>query len=126
MDYKIIQEIIKTMDNSKLTELEINWQGIILKMKKGGSNLTSGNGFNAAINEDKQSQIFCKNDTEEEHDDILCTEYDEKDCSVVKSPIVGTFYASPGTDKPPFAAVGQTVKKGQVLCIIEAMKLLMK
>ena len=40
------------------------------------------------------------------------------------SPIVGTFYRSPGPDAPPFADVGQNVKKGQVLCIVEAMKVM--
>ena len=40
------------------------------------------------------------------------------------SPIVGTFYRSPGPDAPMFADVGQTVKKGQVLCIVEAMKVM--
>ncbi len=40
------------------------------------------------------------------------------------SPIVGTFYRAPGPDAPPFADVGQTVKKGQVLCIVEAMKVM--
>ena len=40
------------------------------------------------------------------------------------SPIVGTFYRSAGPDAPPFADVGQTVKKGQVLCIVEAMKVM--
>jgi acetyl-CoA carboxylase biotin carboxyl carrier protein len=41
----------------------------------------------------------------------------------IKSPIVGTFYRSPGPDKPVFAKVGDTVKAGDVVCIIEAMKL---
>ena len=44
--------------------------------------------------------------------------------AVVKSPIVGTFYRSAEPDSPPFVEVGTTVKKGQVLCIIEAMKLM--
>ncbi len=43
---------------------------------------------------------------------------------VVSSPFVGTFYRSPSPDAPPFADVGQKVKKGQTLCIIEAMKLM--
>ena len=42
----------------------------------------------------------------------------------VPSPMVGVFYASPSPSDPPFAAVGQKVKKGDVLCIIEAMKLM--
>lgn len=44
--------------------------------------------------------------------------------SVVKSPIVGTFYSAPSPDKPPFVTVGQHVKKGDVLMIIESMKLM--
>lgn len=44
--------------------------------------------------------------------------------AVVKSPIVGTFYRSPEPGLPPFVEVGSEVKKGQVLCIIEAMKLM--
>ena len=42
----------------------------------------------------------------------------------VKSPIVGTFYAAPAPDAPPFVKVGDKVKSGQVLCIVEAMKLM--
>ncbi len=44
--------------------------------------------------------------------------------NVVKSPIVGTYYSSPAPDKPPFVKVGQKVKKGDVLMIIESMKLM--
>jgi acetyl-CoA carboxylase biotin carboxyl carrier protein len=44
--------------------------------------------------------------------------------SYVSSPFVGTFYQAPSPDSPPFTAVGQKVKKGQVLCIVEAMKLM--
>lgn len=42
----------------------------------------------------------------------------------VKSPMVGTFYTSPNPDAPPFADIGQTMRKGETLCIIEAMKLM--
>ena len=48
----------------------------------------------------------------------------EIELAVVKSPIVGTFYRSPEPGAPPFVEIGTTVKKGQVLCIIEAMKLM--
>jgi acetyl-CoA carboxylase biotin carboxyl carrier protein len=46
------------------------------------------------------------------------------DLAIVKSPIVGTFYRASEPSAPPFAGVGDTVRKGQVLCIIEAMKLM--
>ncbi|HEX2712384.1 MAG TPA: acetyl-CoA carboxylase biotin carboxyl carrier protein [Candidatus Acidoferrales bacterium] len=47
-----------------------------------------------------------------------------EDFHTVKSPIVGTFYAAPSPDAQPFVKLGDTVKPGQVLCIIEAMKLM--
>jgi len=47
-----------------------------------------------------------------------------EDLYVMKSPIVGTFYAAPAPNAPPFVNVGDTVQLGQVLCIIEAMKLM--
>ena len=49
---------------------------------------------------------------------------EDTDFAVVKSPIVGTFYRAPEPGAKPYADVGDTVKKGQVLCIIEAMKLM--
>jgi acetyl-CoA carboxylase biotin carboxyl carrier protein len=49
---------------------------------------------------------------------------DGEELAVVKSPIVGTFYHAPEPGAPPFASIGDVVRKGQVLCIIEAMKLM--
>jgi acetyl-CoA carboxylase biotin carboxyl carrier protein len=49
---------------------------------------------------------------------------EEVELAIVKSPIVGTFYRSPEPEAPSFVDIGSTVKKGQVLCIIEAMKLM--
>ena len=48
----------------------------------------------------------------------------EEDLFIVKSPIVGTYYEAPSPGTPPFVKAGDTVKEGQVLCIIEAMKLM--
>lgn len=48
---------------------------------------------------------------------------DNSDYITVKSPMIGTFYRSPGPDKDPFVSVGDEIKKGSVVCIIEAMKL---
>lgn len=49
---------------------------------------------------------------------------EKKSGNIVTSPFVGTFYRSPSPDSDPYAEVGQTVKEGQVLCIVEAMKLM--
>lgn len=48
---------------------------------------------------------------------------EESNLITIKSPMIGTFYRSPGVDKDPFISVGQTINKGDTVCIIEAMKL---
>ena len=55
---------------------------------------------------------------------VLTAADDDVDFAIVKSPIVGTFYRSSEPGAKPFVDVGETVRKGQVLCIIEAMKLM--
>ena len=55
---------------------------------------------------------------------VLATADEALDLAVVKSPIVGTFYRAPEPGAKPYAEVGDVVRKGQVLCIIEAMKLM--
>jgi acetyl-CoA carboxylase biotin carboxyl carrier protein len=48
----------------------------------------------------------------------------KEELHVIKSPIVGTFYAAPSPDAPPFVKVGDAIQTGQVVCIVEAMKLM--
>jgi acetyl-CoA carboxylase biotin carboxyl carrier protein len=55
---------------------------------------------------------------------VLTAANEDVDLAIVKSPIVGTFYRASEPGSPPFVETGQAVKKGQVLCIIEAMKLM--
>jgi acetyl-CoA carboxylase biotin carboxyl carrier protein len=55
---------------------------------------------------------------------VLTAESEDVDLAIIKSPIVGTFYLAPEPGAKPYAEVGQTVRKGQVLCLIEAMKLM--
>jgi len=55
---------------------------------------------------------------------VLAPTSDDVDLAIMKSPIVGTFFRSAEPGAPPFVEVGQGVKRGQVLCIIEAMKLM--
>ena len=51
-------------------------------------------------------------------------EDDEDEAFIIKSPLVGTFYAAPAQDAEPFVKIGDRVKKGQVLAIVEAMKMM--
>lgn len=141
MDFKAIEEMIKTMDGSKLGYLEVNWHGISIVMRKQGEPdvLTQLRGeSNAEVESQKnfhqestESKVDMKKDKEEIIEIIKEDVKEEvkpviEDANVkeVVSPIVGTFYASSSPEKPPYVKVGSKVKKGDTLCIIEAMKLM--
>jgi len=57
-------------------------------------------------------------------EDVPAAEEPALDGHVLTSPIVGTFYAAPSPDSPPYVEIGGRVEKGQVVCIVEAMKLM--
>ncbi len=57
-------------------------------------------------------------------EDVPAAEEPPLDGHVLTSPIVGTFYAAPSPDSPPYVEIGARVEKGQVVCIVEAMKLM--
>ena len=113
------------MGNSKLTEMEIEFQdGIKIKMKK-----DSGNMQNIPI---IQSQVMpvssiSKVPVQEvnvNNTNVVENKESEVKGITVKSPMVGTFYSKSSPSSEPFVKIGSKVKKGDTLCIIEAMKLM--
>lgn len=120
MDYKSIQELIKTVSNSMLTLLELESEGIKIKMEKKQGNIVVDSipevTKTIAM---KEEPATAENKPNEEKKEEL-----KEEGFIVNSPIVGTFYRSSGPDSEPFVKVGSKVKKGDVLCIIEAMKLM--
>ena len=144
MDFNAIKEMIKTMDDSKLGYLEVNWHGISFVMRKEGESDFSKqsrsdlslieeddhNDFSQEIaqsNLDNKKEIlkeeFTENIKEDAKEDVNPV-IQEANIKKVVSPIVGTFYGSSSPDKPAYVKVGSKVKKGDTLCIIEAMKLM--
>lgn len=115
MTLKDIQKIIKDFESSELTELELEFNDVKLRLSKNKtttSNLVLPNEqvlMNENNSNDNTSQI-------EPH-----INYPTKP---IKSPLVGTFYLASSPDSEPFVSVGQKVKKGDVVCIIEAMKIM--
>lgn len=117
MDLKNIGELIKIMSGSTIKLLEIKEKDVYIKLEKEDSKVT--------INDGK----LVSNAIKDEKIDVQITDLDIEDCEdknfiSVLSPIVGTFYEASAPDKEPFVKVGDKVKKGDVLCIIEAMKLM--
>jgi acetyl-CoA carboxylase biotin carboxyl carrier protein len=125
-----VREILALMRDNGLSEFEIEREGLRLRLRKetvvtvaaapalpvgtvapvvvAGPAVASGTGGGASVEAPATGP-----DTA-----------DEIELAVVKSPIVGTFYRSSEPSAPAFVEIGTTVKKGQVLCIIEAMKLM--
>ena len=121
MDFKNIQELIRTVSESELTSFEIENDGISIKMQKGV--LSTDSKSQDKIITDKEPKIISKKINENFKSLEQEIEVDEN-IEIVKSPIVGIFYSSSSPKDDDFVKVGSKVKKGQTLCIIEAMKLM--
>ncbi|MBV4419590.1 acetyl-CoA carboxylase biotin carboxyl carrier protein [Clostridium tyrobutyricum] len=132
MDFKAIEEMIQTMDSSSLGYLEVNWQDISIVMKKKGeSGLIKlshpDNNLEELKDQFKQIKESKKDTDDEEIKDIPNIKQEVKQDDTIKeiaAPIVGTFYIKSGPDKPDYVSIGDKVKKGDTLCIIEAMKIM--
>lgn len=111
MEYEKIKQLMEDMGNSKLTSISIDFpDGTKISMQREKEVV-------------KVSEVAIKKEgivTEP----IQEVKEEKKEGNIVNSPMVGTFYSKPSPDQNPFVEVGKTVKKGDVLCIIEAMKLM--
>jgi acetyl-CoA carboxylase biotin carboxyl carrier protein len=124
MDFDEITKILEMMREHELSEFELERDNFKLRIRKntGGQPApafphpaSTQAAIPAAAPTAPASAPTASELTEAE---------EEMELAVVKSPIVGTFYRAPEPGAKPFAEVGEVVKKGQVLCIIEAMKLM--
>lgn len=130
MNTEQILQFIDAVSNSSLSEFKYEGDGVKFSLKKSAKG-KSGNGINAFSGENDDFQTnntfdsnpIIKNEMEEE-----AVKEQEKhpagEGNVIKSPLVGTFYAAPSEDLEPFVKPGDHVEKGQVLAIVEAMKLM--
>lgn len=112
MEYEKIKQLMNDMGNSKLTSIDIDFpDGTKISMKKEST---------------KEIQIIQKSEQLNENEkQIEVAEKEElQDGEIVKSPMVGTFYSKPSPNANSYVEIGQKVKKGDVLCIVEAMKLM--
>lgn len=111
MDLKEIEKVIALMEASSLSELEVSEGDKRLVLKR----------------ETLQSQAHVIQAPMMQQQAAPAEVKEEKTSHsghVIKSPMVGTFYQSPSPSSPSFIEVGQAVKKGDVVCIIEAMKMM--
>ena len=114
MNYDDIKKLIDDMGNSKIDELNIEFpEGIKISMKKDKAPA-------APIVQTEPVQFINVPEKKEEKQEINKKE----EYKIVKSPMVGTFYSKSSPNAKAYVEIGQKVKKGDVLCIVEAMKLM--
>lgn len=104
MELRQIKDLIKTVDSTSIVELEIEKEGFRIRVKKDRSHPSQN-----------QPAVSSGERTEAEPDG---------ECISVHSPMVGTFYRAPAPDGAPYVQVGDIIEEGQVLFIIEAMKMM--
>lgn len=119
MNLKEIKEIISLMNDNDLSEIEIERDGLKLKLKKTG--LEQPMMMPAASVPYKLEKIPSPATSQES---VASGNPPQKAGAEIKSPMVGTFYRAPSPETPSFVEIGQTVEIGQVVCIVEAMKLM--
>jgi acetyl-CoA carboxylase biotin carboxyl carrier protein len=113
MEQKELQQLITMFENSSLSEIEITCEQYSLHMKKPSAHSVAHEGYHPVSHQGApqqvQPQVAAKADS---------------GTKTITSPIVGTFYRTPSPDSPPYVEVGDIVHKGDVVCTLEAMKLM--
>ncbi len=118
MNIKEIKEMINLMNENGLVELEVEKEDMRIRLKKTANGIE---GLNGPIVIERQGTASAGASGQ------ITSEAQAKGTIKtveIKSPMVGTFYRAPNPEIPAYIEVGQTIEPGQVICIIEAMKLM--
>ena len=122
MEFEQLVKLIQTVSESELTGLKYEENGVKLQLLKEKEQVVTSIVPAATAGADQTAVQTTGNAAAatqaEEHS------AGEKPGKIIKSPLVGTFYASPSEEADPFVMVGASVKKGQTIAIVEAMKLM--
>ena len=114
--FRLIDKMLKLMESRGLVELEMEHEGMRIRLKRASA------GQGVPVVEYAPGAPQAGGPVTAPAGPPPATP--ERDRIVIKSPMVGTFYQSPAPDAPPFVEIGQEIEVGQVICILEAMKLM--
>ena len=126
MELNEIQDLIKFVSKSGVTEVEIEKKDFKIVIRaKANVVQTTVRAAPQVVAAAPVQQVIAATPVAPAADapKTPATNADDAKYITVKSPMIGTFYRSPGPDKPAFVSVGDTIKAGDKICIIEAMKL---
>lgn len=112
MDFKDLRELILTVDKTSIKQVNIEMDDIKINI------------FKEKEDYKNKENVESETKTVKEKTDKEINEKEMEDLYIVKSPIVGTFYAASSPEDAPFVKSGHEVSKGDTLCIIEAMKMM--
>jgi len=118
VNLKEIKEMINLMNDNNLLELEVEKEGMRIRLKKMGA---QAGDFSGPVIIERQMQ---DRDARQETAQTQLSQAQAAKAIEVKAPMVGTLYRAPSPGAPPYVEIGQTIEPGQVICIIEAMKLM--
>ena len=118
MDIRKIKKLIELLENSSLTEMEIHEGEESVKLSRHNHNVAAVNVATPIAAPVASSPVVL---TESPDDSAPVTT--SHDGNVQRSPMVGTFYTASSPEAEPFAKIGQKVKVGDALCVVEAMKM---
>ena len=113
MDIRKIKKLIEMLQDSDLTEIEVTEGEEAVRISRNSGNIQSVRETLSQPTEHSEQISVSKNDNKSE-------DVGKK----ITSPIVGTFYRKPGPDKDPYIREGDRIEAGQVVCIVEAMKIM--
>ena len=124
LDYNQIKELIKEIDSSSLRVFELENNDIKLKLSKNEENSSYKENIINTTSSESSTVLKKETKTSTEETLIQTEELIEENLNIVKSQLVGTYYSSSTPGGSPYVEVGSKVKKGDVLCIVEAMKIM--
>ncbi len=117
MDKEFLKELLRILNSSSLTKFELKTKDFELKVEKEPPKIVEA----AVQPSELKAEDFKTEKILPPAEDV---ETPEEKLHVIKSPLVGTFYRAPAPGAPPFVEEGDIVSPGQVLCIIEALKVM--
>jgi len=124
MDLKEIQNLIKFVANSGVAEVKLEMDDVKITIRTTlEGNVTETTYVQQMPSQNPMQHVMAPQVTAPVAAAVEVPVVEESKYITIKSPIIGTFYRKPSPDKPMFVEVGNTIAKGDVLCVIEAMKL---
>ena len=126
MDLDELQKLLHILEEKQITEFELEESGVKLRIRKGVANHAPAPGVlsNPVLQAALSAVAAAPGPAAAPVPAPAAAPDEDEGLVMVKSPIVGTFYRSPDPNSPSFVEIGSRVKPGQVLCIVEAMKLM--